>query len=75
MPTDLTVTVSDAQLKVLRQLDASLTAKQVLQTHVDTWLKPYVDQQSESDRKTVLAAYMNATPQVQTQVRTSLGLP
>jgi hypothetical protein len=35
---DLTLTLTDAQIKVLRRMDTTKTAKQVLQAHVDTFL-------------------------------------
>lgn len=71
---DITLTLTAAQVKVLQKLDAAHTAKQVLQTHVDTWLLPYVTEQDVADRKDVLTAYQNATPQVRALVRTDLGL-
>lgn len=71
---DLTVSVTDAQLKALRQLDPVLTAKQVVQVHIDTWLAPIVTEMAATDRKALLSAYVAAAPQVQTQVKGLLGL-
>lgn len=69
---DITVTAS--QLKALRRLDANLTAQQVVQTHVDTWLAPIVQELADTDRKDVIAAYLNATPATRTAVKDLLGL-
>lgn len=71
---DLTIAVTPAQLVVLRKLDANLTAKAVVQLHVDTWLAPLVAELIESDRKAVRAAYVAADPAVQQRVRQELGL-
>lgn len=71
---DITVTVTDAQLVALRRLDRNKTAKQVLQTHVDTWLQPYVQELEAEDRTTILEAYKLASPIVRDQVRELLNL-
>lgn len=71
---DLTITVTDAQLKVLRQLDAVKTAKAVVQIHVDTWLAPLVGELAVSERKAVADAYVKAAPTVQTSVKGLLGV-
>lgn len=71
---DLTISVTPAQLVVLRQLDAKLTAKAVVQLHVDTWLAPLVSELVESERKAVRAAYAAADPAVQARVKQELGL-
>lgn len=71
---DFTVSLTDAQVKVVRRLDPVLTAKQVLQAHVDTWLLPLVQALEAEDREGVKAAYITATPQIRAQVRTVLGI-
>ncbi len=71
---DITLTLTDAQIKVLRQLDDTKTAKQVLQVHVDTWTLPMVQALAVEDREGVKAAYVDATPETQAQVREVLGL-
>jgi hypothetical protein len=71
---DITVTLTDAQLKVVRKLDAVKTAKQVVQAHVDTWLLPLVQAAVTEDREGVKAAYIAADPVIQAQVRGVLGL-
>jgi hypothetical protein len=68
------ITITDAQLRVLRRLDPVKTAKQVVQIHIDTWLAPYVAELDEIDRKAVLEKYIAATPTVRDQVDTLLGL-
>lgn len=68
------ITVTDLQLKALRRLDPVLTAKQVVQIHVDTWLAPIIAEMGEMDRKAFLSAYVAAAPAVQTQVKGLLGL-
>lgn len=71
---DVTLSISAAQGKILQRLDATKTAKQVLQLHVDTWLLPYVQQLIADERVSVGEAYKAATPQVQATVREVLGL-
>jgi 1,2-phenylacetyl-CoA epoxidase catalytic subunit len=71
---DIAVAISDAQLKVLRRMDTTKTAKQVLQSHVDTWLLPLVQALITEDREGVKTAYTNASPEIQAQVRQVLGL-
>lgn len=71
---DLAITVTDAQLKALRKMDAVKTAKQVVQIHVDTWLAPLVAEQGVSDRRAVAEAYVVAAPAVQLRVKQELGL-
>jgi len=71
---DITLSISDDQVKVLRKLDATKTAKQVLVAHVDAWLLPYVQDLPVEDRKVVSAAYASASPTVQATVRSALGL-
>lgn len=68
------ITVTDAQKKVLRKLDAVLTAQQVVQTHVDTWLLPHVQELERDDAAAVKAAYSTAAPDVRERVRSELGL-
>lgn len=68
------ITVTDAQKKVLKKLDAVRTAQQVVQLHVDTWLAPFVAEMDRDDEATVKAAYAAAAPAVRTQVRGVLGL-
>jgi hypothetical protein len=68
------ITVTDAQLKVLRKLDPVKTAKQVVQLHVDTWLLPHVQEMARDDEATVKQAYASAAPDVRARVRTDLGL-
>jgi hypothetical protein len=68
------ITVTDAQLKALRKLDATLTAKQVVQIHVDTWLLPLIDEAVVSEAAAVKAAYIAASDPVKSAVRTELGL-
>jgi hypothetical protein len=71
---DITVSITPVQLIALRRLDANLTAKQVLQAHIDTWLLPVVATLTEDERRAVLAAYKAADTTVQTQVKGLLGL-
>lgn len=71
---DVTLTITDEQVKVLRRMDATKTAKQVLVAHIDTWLAPEVAQLVTEDREGVKSAYISATPDVQAQVRGLLGL-
>lgn len=71
---DLTITITDAQLKVLRKLDAAKSAKEVVQIHVDTWLAPIVAELGVSDRKAVADAYVKADAAVQDRVKLELGL-
>ena len=71
---DLTITVTAAQLVVLRKLDATLTARAVVQTHLDTWLAPLVSELVEAERKAVRAAYIAADPATQAGVKGLLGL-
>jgi 1,2-phenylacetyl-CoA epoxidase catalytic subunit len=71
---DITVTLTDAQLKVLRRLEENKTARQVLQAHVETWLLPEVQKLASEDREGVKAAYVAATPEIQAQVRQVLSL-
>lgn len=71
---DITISVTPAQVVVLRRLDAKLTAKAVVQLHVDTWLAPMVADLIESDRRAVREAYVAADPAVQARVKQELGL-
>lgn len=71
---EIAVTVTDLQLKALRRLDPVLTAKQVVQLHVDTWLAPILVEMAELDRKALVSAYVAASPSVQTQVKGLLSL-
>lgn len=71
---DLTIAVTPAQLVVLRKLDANLSAKAVVQTHVDTWLAPLVAELMEEERKAVRAAYAAADTTTQARVKQELGL-
>lgn len=71
---DLTITVTDAQLKVLKKLDANKTAKAVVQIHVDTWLAPLVAEGVLSDVASVKAAYVAAPDATKALVRAELGL-
>lgn len=71
---DLTITVTDAQLKVLRKLDAAKTAKAVVQIHVDTWLAPMVTQAALDDVASVKSAYVAAPDPVKASIRAGLGL-
>lgn len=71
---DLTIAITDAQLRALRRLDPVLNAKQVVQVHVDTWLAPILADLDVSDRKAVADAYVAATPGTQTSVKGLLGL-
>jgi len=71
---DVTVTVTPAQIRALKRLDAVQTAREVLQAHVDTWLLPYVDQLDVEDYDAIRNAYRSASPAVRSQVRTDLGL-
>lgn len=68
------ITLTDLQLKALRKLDPVLTAKQVVQIHVDTWLAPIVAELGVSDRKAVAEAYVKADVVVQERVKLELGL-
>lgn len=71
---DLTITVTDLQLKALRRLDAVLTARQVVQVHVDTWLAPIIDELDVTDRRAVAEAYVAATPGTKDSVKGLLGI-
>jgi len=71
---DITIAITDAQMKVLRKFDPNKTARAVLQAHVDTWLLPYVQELPVEDRKAVTTAYAAASPEVQADVREVLGL-
>jgi len=71
---EVTLTVTNAQIIVLKRLDAVKTARQVLQEHVDTWLLPYVDQLDVEDYDAIRDAYRAASPAVRAQVKTELGL-
>lgn len=68
------ITITDVQLKALRKLDATLTAKQVVQSHVDTWLAPIIADLDATERKDVLAAYLKASPAIRTTVKGLLSL-
>ncbi len=68
------ITITDPQLKALRRLDPALTARQVVQIHVDTWLAPIVADLGVTERKAVADAYVAATPAVQTSVKGLLGV-
>lgn len=69
------ITITDLQLKALRRLDPALTARQVVQIHVDTWLAPLVAQMEEDERKEVAHAYVKADKPTRVKVRADLGLP
>lgn len=69
---DFAVTLSAAQVRAMRRLDAGKTAAQVLQSHVDTWLAPYVSELDEVDRRDVLTKYLSAAPAVRDQVKALL---
>jgi 1,2-phenylacetyl-CoA epoxidase catalytic subunit len=71
---DLTLALTDAQIKVLRRMDDTKSARAVLQAHVDTWLLPFVQELVIEDREGVKAAYGVAAPDIQAQVRQVLGL-
>lgn len=71
---DLTITVTDAQLKALKKMDADKTAKAVVQIHVDTWLAPIIETLAVGDRKAVAEAYVAASPAAQLRVKQELGL-
>jgi hypothetical protein len=71
---DITLTLTDDEIKVLRRMDTTKTAKQVLDIHVETWLLPYVSELVTEDREGVKAAYIAADPSVKAQVRELLNL-
>lgn len=71
---DFTITLTDAQTKVVRRMDANATARQVLQAHLDTWLAPEVAKLVLEDREGVKSAYIAADPVVQAKVRELLKL-
>jgi len=71
---DLTLTVTDAQLKVLRTLDARKTATAVVQIHVETWLAPLVAEAVLRDVASVKAAYVAASEPTKATIRTALGV-
>lgn len=68
------IAVTDAQRKVLRKLDPVRTAQQVVQTHVDTWLAPFVAELDRDDEAEVKQAYASADPETREQVRELLNL-
>jgi hypothetical protein len=70
---DFAITLTDAQVKVVRRLDANLTARQVVQAHLDTWLAPLVAEAEEAERLSIMDRYRAASPQVREQVRALLG--
>ena len=72
--TDVSLSLTAAQVNALRKLDPVLTAKQVMQIHVDTWLAPIIAEMAQADRKALLSAYVAAAPAVQTQIKGLLGL-
>lgn len=71
---DITVSLTDAQTKVVRRLDANKSARQVVQAHIDTWLAPHVAELEEIDRRDFLLKLEAATPAVRDQVKVLLGL-
>jgi hypothetical protein len=71
---DIAVNITDPQLRALRRLDQTKTARQVLQAHVDTWLAPYVAELGEVDKRAVMEKYLAASPAIREQVETLLGL-
>lgn len=71
---DLTISLTDAQIRVLRKLDPALTARQVVQAHLDTWLFPMLAELDDLDRADVMAAYRNAKPEIRAGVKRVLGL-
>jgi hypothetical protein len=55
-------------------MDTNLTARQVLQAHLDTWLAPEVAKHVLEDREGVKSAYIAADPLIQAKVRELLKL-
>lgn len=70
----LTITVTDAQQRILKRIDPRKTADAVIQVHVDTWLAPLVSQASSVEADAVKAAYIAAPEPVRASVRAGLKL-
>lgn len=71
---DIAISITSAQLAVLRKLDPAVSAKAVLQAHVDTWLAPLVVEMTEFDKREITRAYDRASVDVQQRIKTELGL-
>jgi hypothetical protein len=71
---DFTISLTDVQVKIVRRMDANMTARQVLQAHLDTWLAPEVAKFVAEDREGVKSAYIAADPIIQAKVRELLKL-
>jgi hypothetical protein len=71
---DFTISLTDVQVKIVRRMDTNLTARQVLQAHLDTWLAPEVAKHVLEDREGVKSAYIAADPLIQAKVRELLKL-
>lgn len=71
---EVTVTLTNAQVKAVRRLDGLQTLTRVLQTHIDTWLAPCVQDMDTEDRTSVVEAYRAADPALREQVKGLLGL-
>lgn len=71
---DLTITLTDAQAREVAKLDPRKTVQQIVQAHVDAWLKPLVEASEANELREVGWSYRNADPVRRRQVRAALGL-
>lgn len=71
---DLTIILADAQAREAAKLDPRKTVQQIVQAHVDDWLKPLVVEAEAIEIKEVRWSYQQADTATRRQVRTALGL-
>jgi hypothetical protein len=71
---DITITLAPIQIKALQRIDPGRDPRQALVEHVNAWLFPEVQKILTEDHMTVRQAYINATPQLQAQIRELLGV-
>lgn len=71
---DAVVTLTDAQAREVAKLDTRKTVPQIVQAHVDEWLKPLVDAAEATELREVGWSYRQADALKRRQVRTALGL-
>ena len=70
---DLTIALTDAQARAVATLDTA-TVPQIVQAHVDAWLKPLVDAAEATELREVGWSYRQADALKRRQVRAALGL-
>lgn len=71
---DVRLVLTQAQADAVAALDSRQSVVSILQAHVDTWLAPLVAESVESERREVIEAYKNASPEVKEDVKGLLGL-